>query len=141
MHFSQIHALFGKIMHFSQIPAFWEIHAFYTKITSFEIHALLEKFMHFSHFYRIPCFLKNSPEKFPVQSSSAIPQKNSVFFKKIPRFRKVDFYKFRNFYQKIPCFTKFPRFQIFKSLKNTRKNHIFLYKNICLQVKNYIFTD
>ena len=59
-----------------------------------------------------------------------------MFFSKIPRSGKVDFYKFRVFFQKIPCFTEFPGFQIFKSLKNTQKNHVFLYKNIYLQVKS-----
>ena len=41
----------------------------------------------FSHFYRIPCFFQNFRvfKKFPDQSSSAIPPKNSVFFPKIPR--------------------------------------------------------
>ena len=94
--------------------------------------------MHFSHFYRIPCFFQNFRvfKTFPVQSSSRIPHKNSVLFSKIPHSENYRCYKFRVFSPKIPCFTKFPGFQIFKSLKNTRKNHVFLYKN---RLKVYIY--
>ena len=76
----------------------------------------LEKFTRFSHFYRIPYFFQNFRvfKKFPVQSSSRIPHKNSVFFPKIPRLENYRLYKFRVFSEKIPCFTKFPGFQIFK---------------------------
>ena len=125
MHFSKT-CTFAKFMHFCEIHAFWTNSCF------------LEKFMHFSHFYRIPCFFQNFRvfKKFPVQSSSRIPHKNSVFFPKIPRSGNYRLYKFRGFLKKFRVFTKFPGFQIFKSLKNTRKNHVFLYKNIYLQVKS-----
>ena len=59
-----------------------------------------------------------------------------MFFPKNSPFRKKLTLQIPCFFQKIPCFTKFPGFQIFKSLKNTRKNHVFLYKNIYLQIKN-----
>ena len=105
----------------------------------------LEKFTRFSHFYRIPYFFQNFRvfKKFPVQSSSRIPDKNSVFFPKIPRLENYRLYKFRVFSEKIPCFTKFPGFQIFKSLKNTRKTmyfciktYVYMLKTIYLQIKN-----
>ena len=88
-------------------------------------------FIAFRAFSKLPCFLKIPRSKFISNS----PQKFRVF-KKIPRSGKVDFLQIPCFFQKIPCFTKFPGFQIFKSLKNTRKNHLFLYKNIYLQVKS-----
>ena len=79
-------------------------------------------------------------KKFPDQSSSGIPHKNSVLSHKIPRLENYRRYKFRVFSQKIPCFTKFPGFYSFKSLKNTRKNHVFSYKkpvkSIYLSIKN-----
>ena len=85
-------------------------------------------------FYRIPCLFQNFRvfENSPVQSSSRIPHKNSVFFQKFPVPKKVDFTN-SVFFSKNSVFYKIPRFSDFLNLK---KNHVFLYKNIYLQVKS-----
>ena len=131
---------------------------FFTKITSFEIHALCEKFMHFSqksrhlkftHFVRNSCIFHKDTYFYTIPYFSKIPLFNQKFVrnsrfssKKLPcflknsPFRKLWTLQIPCFSQKIPCFTKFPGFQIFKSLKNTRKNHVFLYK---IRLKVYIY--
>ena len=65
-------------------------------------------------FYRIPCLFqnfrvfKNSPFKVHLEFPTKIP----CFFKNSP-FRKNLTLQIPCFFQKIPCFTKFPGFQIF----------------------------
>ena len=100
-------------MHFSKIRTFREIHAFFHKYV----------------LYRIPYYSKNSlfNQKFVENSPFSI--------EKIPYLTKSSS-RIPCFPLKIPCFTKFPGFQIFKSLKNTHEKHVFSYKNIYLQIKS-----
>ena len=50
-------------------------------------------------------------KKFPVQSSSRIPHKNSVFFQKIPRSENYRLYKFRVFFKKFRVLQNSPVFR------------------------------
>ena len=136
--FFKNYALF-KFMHFFKF-----IH--FSNSCTFQIHALF-KFMHFSKFSRIkntyfffkipcfsklPCFLKNSPFKVHFR----IPQKNSVFFSKIPRSENYRLYKFRVFSKKFRVY-KIPRVYIF--LKKPQ-NKYFCIKKVYLHDKKHIFT-
>ena len=114
-----------------------EIHALLRNSCIFQKHVLLRNscifhtFIAFRAFFKTSVFLKIPRSKFISNSS----QKFRVF-SKLPRSENYRLYKFRVFFKEFRVFTKFPGFQIFKSLKNTRKNHLFLYKNIYLQIKN-----
>ena len=93
-------------------------------------------------FCRIPCFFQNF-RVLKIPRSKFIwnsPEKFRVFFKNSP-FRKKLIFTNSVFFPKNSVFYKIPRFSDFKSLKNTHEKHVFLYKNIYLQVKKYIFTD
>ena len=81
-------------------------------------------------FSKLPCF-KNSPFKVHLE----FPRKIPCFFQKFPVQKKVDFTN-SVFFSKNSVFYKIPRFSDFKSLKNTHEKHVFLYKNIYLQIKS-----
>ena len=83
-------------------------------------------------FSKLPCFLKNSPFKVHFR----IPQKNSVFFSKIPRSENYRLYKFRVFSKKFRVY-KIPRVYIF--LKKPQ-NKYFCIKKVYLHDKKHIFT-
>ena len=73
-----------------------------------------------SHFYRIPYFFKSSVfflkiprSKFVLEFLTKIP----CYFQKFPVQKTIDVTNSVVFSPKIPCFTKFPGFHIFKSFK------------------------
>ena len=111
---------------------FWRNSCIFQKHVLLRNSCIFHTFTEFRAFFKTSVFLKNSPFKVHFR----IPRKNSVFFQNFPRSENYRLYKFRVFLKKFRVFTKFPGFIFFKSLKNTRKNHLFLYKNIYLQVKS-----
>ena len=110
-------------MHFSKTRTF-------AKFTRFsQLHPL---------FCRIPCLFQNFRvfKKFPVQSSSRIPQKNSVFFQKFPVQKTIDFTN-SVFFSKNSVFYKIPRFSDFK--KTLEKTMYFCIKTHIYSLKVYIY--
>ena len=134
----EICTVFAHIGEIPNLSNFWRNPKFIQLLEKSRIYPNFGEIPNFSHFWRIPCIFQNFRvfKKFPVQSSFRIPYKNSALFSKIPHSENYRCYKFRGFSQKIPCFTKFPGFHSFKSLENTRKNRVFLYK---IRFKVYIF--
>ena len=77
--------LFSKLRYFFQNSVLFKITLFFFKITLFS--KLRYFFFQNSVLLKITLFFQNFRvfKKFPVQSSPAIPHKNSMFFQKIPR--------------------------------------------------------
>ena len=108
-----------KISYFQNLVLFSEMTYFQNlallknsifKISYFQNRVLskLVPFTEFRAFFKTSVFLKIPRSKFVWNS----PQKFRVFFKNSP-FRKKLTLQIPCFFQKIPCFTKFPGFQIF----------------------------